>query len=169
VRAAKVAAGTAGRAGWPRLLQEICPLVCDSNDTHRENAPHPAFGHPLPSAIKLPRGEGTRWDGLARRHNRAPSPLVRGEGAQRADEGLSSPQQWRQRHSKLRMSANTWGRLTPAPRKLRLPKDSVMIAYFFLDAFLAPPAFFAAAFFFAAISAHHLSCLYGTSRSRFLA
>ncbi|HUP60128.1 MAG TPA: hypothetical protein VNA69_06890 [Thermoanaerobaculia bacterium] len=42
-----------------------------------------------------------------------------------------------------------------------------MIAYFFFEDFL-PPAFFAA-FFFAAISAHHLSCLYGTSRSRFLA
>jgi len=35
-----------------------------------------------------------------------------------------------------------------------------MIAYFFLDDFLAP-AFFGAAFFFAAISAHHLSCRTG--------
>jgi len=36
-----------------------------------------------------------------------------------------------------------------------------MIAYFFLDDFLAPPFFAGAAFFFAAISAHHLSCRTG--------
>jgi hypothetical protein len=44
-----------------------------------------------------------------------------------------------------------------------------MIAYFFLDDFLALLFFAGAAFFFAAIRTHHLSCLYGTSRSRFLA
>jgi hypothetical protein len=48
------------------------------------------------------------------------------------------------------------------PPEYDSPKDSVMIAYFFLDDFLALDAFFAgAAFFFAAISAHHLSCLTG--------
>jgi hypothetical protein len=50
----------------------------------------------------------------------------------------------------------------PASR-VRLPKDSVMIAYFFFDDFLLLPpldeAFLAA--FFAAISAHHLSCRTG--------
>ena len=46
-------------------------------------------------------------------------------------------------------------------------------AYFFFDDFLLPPLdFFAEDLeppFFAAISAHHLSWPYGTSRSRFLA
>src|SRR5687768_4386541 len=42
------------------------------------------------------------------------------------------------------------------------PKDSVMIAYFFFDAFFAPPAaFFAGAFFLAAIRYHRLSCRTG--------
>jgi hypothetical protein len=46
------------------------------------------------------------------------------------------------------------------PSELRLPKSSVMIAYFFFEDFL-PPAFLPPAFFFAAISAHHLSCRTG--------
>jgi hypothetical protein len=48
-----------------------------------------------------------------------------------------------------------------------------MIAYFFFEDFLLLALDFLAedleALFLAAIRVHHLSCLYGTSRSRFLA
>src|SRR5437762_9922628 len=57
-------AGTAGSVGWQSL---------------GEDAPHPAFGHPLPAS-------GARGN-TYEHESCCPSPRLRGEGARSADEG----------------------------------------------------------------------------------
>ena len=62
--------GTKDEGRWTYTRMTVTPAKGEpidllANDTHRENAPHPAVGHPLPSAMNLPWGEGSRGEGLA--------------------------------------------------------------------------------------------------------
>src|SRR5215210_4071480 len=90
-----------------------------SNDTPREVAPHP---NPLPAAMNPPRREGTVVP--------VPSPLVRGEGARRADEGLSLPQSWRSRHSVARDDRVVSGSAAPqGVRRSLSARDRVQLVH----------------------------------------
>jgi hypothetical protein len=107
------------RFAYLNSLRSLTPTaLASSNDVHRESHPSPVASlPPLPSAIRLPRGEGTRWGKLSRESNiESFSPPQREKVALNAVKGrmrgrprartqrLPSPHLSRQRHSPVILS-----------------------------------------------------------------